>query len=483
MKKIINGLTIIMVAIFAISGCTPKKQKLYVVSLNDQHANIDNYPQFAALLDSLRIVHPDLLLFSAGDNRTGNPINDRYSEVARPMVELMNKVGFNLSCLGNHEWDAGVIGLRDVTSWANYPYVCANSTFDDSLNMPVKPFEIIEWNGLKLGVIGVIQLGMNGLPDFHPKNADGSHFCSVNDAISEYLYLKDECNALFLLSHCGYEEDCELAEQFPQLDAVFGGHTHTSVSETRIVNGVMITQAESNVKFATLSTFTFQNGRIVDKQEELLSVRDFSRRNVEVKAMVDKFNNNEYFAVIKGNNLTPITNCESLGCLMTDAIRYTLNADLGFYNPGGVRLDDTLSVGPVTIKDLLDIYPHDDMIIKFNLTGEEIISLMKCCYVTEHNPICCSGCSYSYSKDENGEITDIAVVLEDGKPLDDTATYNVVMNDYIAMTFDYDHKDEGCSTFRTANDLVMEYLAQHPDIDYGNMSRVTDKQTKMQLVF
>ena len=474
MKKIINALVAILVVLFTISGCAPKEQKLYVVTLNDQHANIDNYPQFAALVHSLRTVHPDLLLFSAGDNRSGNPVNDRYADNARPMVELMNKVGFNLSCLGNHEWDGGAIGLRNVTGWANYPYVCANVTFDDSLNMPVKPFEIIEWNGLKLGVIGAIQLGMNGLPDFHPKNAAGSHFRPANEVIPEYLYLKNECDALFLLSHCGYEEDRELAEQFPQFDAIFGGHTHTRVSETQIVNGVMITQAESKVKFATLSTFTFQNGKIVDKQEELLSVRDFPNRNAEVQAMVDDFNNNEFFLAVKGNNLTPISTWESLGCLMTDAIRIPLGADLGFQNPGGVRFD-TLSVRPVTMKDLLALDPFDNEIVQFNLTGEEIIRLMKCCYATDHGPIYCSGCSYSYSEDENGEMTDIAVTMDDGKPLDMTATYNVVMNSYMSTVFDYEHEDEGRSTFRTSNELMLEFLAQHPDIDYGSTSRVMEK--------
>ncbi len=125
-------------AILLITACQPKpkEQKLYIVSTNDMHANIDNFPQFAALMDSLRSVHPDLLLFSAGDNRSGNPINDRYAEPCKPMYELMNKVGFDLSTFGNHEWDGGPDGLRKVLGWANFPFVCAKVTFDDTLQMP-----------------------------------------------------------------------------------------------------------------------------------------------------------------------------------------------------------------------------------------------------------------------------------------------------------------------------------------------------------
>lgn len=36
-----------------------------VVSVNDMHSAIDMMPQFAAMLDSLRGIYPDLLVFSA----------------------------------------------------------------------------------------------------------------------------------------------------------------------------------------------------------------------------------------------------------------------------------------------------------------------------------------------------------------------------------------------------------------------------------
>ena len=111
MKRITKLMLATCLAAFFLSACTPKEQKIYVVSTNDMHANIDYFPQMAALIDSLRSVHPNLLLFGAGDNRSGNPINDRYAEPAKPMYELMNAVGFDLSCFGNHEWDGGPISI------------------------------------------------------------------------------------------------------------------------------------------------------------------------------------------------------------------------------------------------------------------------------------------------------------------------------------------------------------------------------------
>ena len=86
MKKVSKLMLATLVATLFLSACEPKEQKLYIVSTNDMHANIDNFPKMAALIDSLRSVHPDLLLFSAGDNRSGNPINDRYTEPAKPIL-------------------------------------------------------------------------------------------------------------------------------------------------------------------------------------------------------------------------------------------------------------------------------------------------------------------------------------------------------------------------------------------------------------
>ena len=464
-------------AILLITACQPKpkEQKLYIVSTNDMHANIDNFPQFAALMDSLRSVHPDLLLFSAGDNRSGNPINDRYAEPCKPMYDLMNKVGFDLSTFGNHEWDGGPDGLRKVLGWANFPFVSANVTFDDTLQMPNHhPYVIFERDGLKLGVIGGIQLGPNGLPDSHPKNCVGSHFKPITEVLPEYINELSDCNAIFLLSHCGYEADRETAEQFPQLAAIFGGHSHTRVAEKQLVNGVMVTQAEAKVKYVTLSTFTFLDGKLVDKDMQLLSIKEFPKRNAEVQAMVDEYNSNEYFRTVVTNNLTPIESYESLGCLMTDAIRKISGADIAFQNPGGVRFD-TLSARPVTLKDIFALDPFDNEIIAFSLSGQEILNLMKSCFVTDGGPIYCSGCTYTYKVDDNGEMTDINVKLENGKPLDLNAKYNVVMNSYMSTVFDYEHEDEGQSTFRSSNEMMLEYLSHCPTIDYGKTSRVTEK--------
>ena len=473
MKRFSFFLLLVLALYLCLAGCKPTEKKLYVATINDMHANIDNFPQLADLLDSLRSVHPDLLLFSAGDNRSGNPFNDRYAEPSRPMIELMNKVGFDLCELGNHEWDNGAKGLRDMVEWADFPFICANVTFDDSLAIPVKPYAIFEQNGLKIGVIGGIQVGLNGLPDFHPKNAGGSHFKPITEVIPQYLGLRDECHALFLISHCGFEEDVELAEQFPQFDAIFGGHSHTLVDSLRIFNGVLVTQAMNKIKYLTFSTFTFdKKGKMVGKESVVLPVGTRKTRNAEVQAMVDGYNNNEVFQTVLGHNDEAIVDCrECLGDLMADAHRAAAGAELGFQNYGGVRFD-TLGARPILLKDLYSLDPFDNEIVSMNMTGREILDFLAISAFTDRGPNFCSGCSYSFSMDDEGQMKDCVVTLDNGKPLKLEKQYKVAMNSYMVSAFRFDHEDQGETVNVGSNEAMIEFLAAHPHINYASVSRV-----------
>ena len=90
------------------------------------HATIDNFPKLAYIVDSLHAIYPDMLLIAAGDNQTGNPVNDQYPEKGLPMIELMNAVGFDLSAVGNHEFDSRPKGFSNLTHKADFDFICAN---------------------------------------------------------------------------------------------------------------------------------------------------------------------------------------------------------------------------------------------------------------------------------------------------------------------------------------------------------------------
>ena len=92
MKKCVLA---VLFACLLSAAAAAQTKEIHIISANDIHAKIQNFPQLAAIVDSMRAVYPNLLVLSAGDNRTGEPLNDLYEIPAYPMVALMNQIGFD----------------------------------------------------------------------------------------------------------------------------------------------------------------------------------------------------------------------------------------------------------------------------------------------------------------------------------------------------------------------------------------------------
>lgn len=442
-----------------------------ILSVNDMHAAIDEMPKLAAIADSLRVIYPDLLIFSAGDNRTGNPVNDQYDPSNYPMIALMNKVGFALSAVGNHEWDGSLEAFQQNIADADFPYLCANMTTINGLKMDVKPYEILEVQGLKIAVVGMLELRANGLPGAHPRHFTDFRFERAEEAMQDYLFLRKQCDIFILLSHLGFEEDLEMAERYPQLDAILGGHSHTLVEFPEKHNGVMVTQAGSSLKYATLTLFKVERGKVVDVQAKTLDVQHSKKRNKEVQALVDQFNSDNHFAEVLSTAMTPFDTREEIGCMVTDAIREVSGADFAFNNTGGIRIGQKKK-GPITIKDVYEIDPFGNEIIVFTMTGKQLERFIMETYKKNgRNPSYVSGMRYVVNTEADGYPKSVDITLDKGRFSKD-ARYKVAMNSYMASTVRFESIDDGNSVFMTSEEMVIEYLRNHKTVSYQGVTRV-----------
>ena len=300
---LLQQLVSLVLAIGVLSGCSagkklitvkPQEKQAIIFAVNDMHATIDNFPKLAYIVDSLQTIYPDMLLVSAGDNQTGNPVNDQYPEKGLPMIELMNATGFDLSATGNHEFDSHPEGFKNLISKADFSFICANVSTDPTLNMKVNPYKIITLpNGLKLAFLGLVQINQNGIPDTHPDNSKGFSFRSPFETVREYLYLKDQSDIFIALTHIGFENDVLLAEKLPAgIDLIIGGHSHTRVEKGQIHNSIMITQAENKLKYGTLIRLTVKDDGTLQRSMVLIDIRNPKKEKPSIRAMVDKFNDN-----------------------------------------------------------------------------------------------------------------------------------------------------------------------------------------------
>jgi 5'-nucleotidase len=438
--------------------------EINILSVNDIHAEIDMFPKFAAMVDSLREVYPDLLVFSAGDNRTGNPVNDQFDPVNYPVITLMNESGFDLSAVGNHEWDGNIVNFQKDIERARFPFICANVYIPDTVKLDVKPYVILEHKGIKLAVLGLIEVRSGGIPGAHPNNLKKVSFRKAPEVLPEYRYLKDESDAFILLSHCGVEEDVELALAYPWMDVILGGHSHALMDPPLDTNGVLITQSGAKLKFATLTTLKFKDGKLTDRYASVLNVSKFSHEKPEVRAMVDGFNDapalNEALAIISKT----LDNKEEIGSLMTDALREVSGADFAFQNTGGIR-ESRFEAGPITVKDVYCIDPFNNEVVVFEMTGAQVKQFILASYRKNgRHPSPVSGMTYKIGEDEKS-------VWVEAPDFSTSKHYKVAINSFMASTIDMEALDEGQSTFKTSEEMIIEFLKNHKEVDYQGVSR------------
>lgn len=453
----------------------PAERQAVIFAVNDMHAAIDNFPKLALIADSLRTVYPDMLLIAAGDNQTGNPINDQYPEKGFPVIDLMNAVGFNLSAVGNHEFDTGPEGFSNLAVKANFGFICANVSGGGQNTVKMSPYRIFTLpNGLRIAFLGLLQLGQNGIPDSHPDNVRNFAFRSPFETAPEYMWLKDSSDIFVALTHIGFEEDVKLAETMPTgIDLIIGGHSHTRVEKDQIHNGIMITQAENKLKYGTLIKLTVKSDGTLQRSMQLLDIRNSRKESPAIRSIVDKYNDNPVLNEVIATAADDFSSYEELGYLMADAQREAAGADIALMNPGGVRIDQ-LPKGPVTIKNVYQLDPFGNELVVTKLTGTEILSLMHAAWpVDDNSPLYPSGIRTEVKIDTEGDPEKFIILTEDGAPLDMDHIYTVAMNSYMTQVYKYERSDPGQSLFFTTADALITYLKKHTDLrSYRGEKRV-----------
>ena len=445
-----------------------QEKQVTILSVNDMHATIDQFPKLAAIADSLRALYPSLLILSAGDNCTGNPYSDRYKEPSYPMTALMNAVGFHASAMGNHEFDLKPEGFRRQASRSTFRYLCANLIAPDSLPMPVLPYQIFDCEGVRVGVLGVVQRGAQGTPDTHPDNVRGLRFLPEEETIRRYAGLSDSCEVAILLSHCGYEADQQWAEKFPFWDVIIGGHTHTKVPGNTFQGNVLITQAENKLRYATLTQIKLSDGKVVSKTSELIDVRAASHEQELATAMVDYFSHNEALAQVLTQVEADLTTYEELGALMVDAYRAESGAEIALLNAGGVRYDNQPK-GPMTVGDVLRLDPFGNESLLYQLTGKEVEQLVIECRAADGcGAPYVSGISYRLVADKTdpARVKQLQIYDEAGRKLNRKKSYTVMVSSYVAAICPLLSDKPAQRLYTQTADLIIRFLSKQSTINY-----------------
>lgn len=230
---------ILFIIVMMLSASVLDAQKLTILHVNDTHSHIDpersgDYKgrggviEQAAFIDSVRLAEgrKNVLLLHAGDYGQGTSY---FTELNGDIeIDVINSLGFDVVCLGNHEFDNGTAELARRLSDLKPKVVCANYDFSSSvLAKYVKPYAIVRKAGRKIGIIGLLTdiskvVDRDIAAEFRYKDP-----VEVTNAMAEFLRKEKSCDMVICLSHLGYEEDRMLASRIRNVDVIVGGHSHT----------------------------------------------------------------------------------------------------------------------------------------------------------------------------------------------------------------------------------------------------------------
>ena len=472
-KNFLSIATLVLVSFFGIAH----GETVRILSSNDMHSAIEKMPQYAAIVDSIRAIDPFVLVISAGDNRTGNPYNDLYEPVSYPMISMMNLIGFDASALGNHEYDSKVEGLAKVISLSNFPYLAANITCPPESGIRVRPYMVFDVKGIKVGVLGITQVGDNGLPDTHPDNVKGLSFQLPEEVIPQYKWLTEQCDVNVLLTHVGFDVDVELAKQFPYYDLIISSHTHTQLEGGEIHSSVLITQNGYQLPRVTLTTLEVEGGKVVSKKAENIYLNNPNRHAEAAEALLKHFKNSPEMERVVGYFKNDINGYDPLGVMMCDAWLEECECDIALENYGGVRYD-YIKAGPITVKDILNLDPFLNCPVVMTLTGKELHDMLIACFKADRNrfPIT-SGCTavVTYTDASKSSIKKLELFDTNGKKLNMKKKYRVVTNNYVASIADSPRQDQGVRGDVTTSDLITHWLEKKGTVDYQGRSSFTEK--------
>jgi len=447
-------------------------EKIHIFHTNDLHSHFKYWPRMQSYVKEIRNnlanIGETSYLFDVGDHLDRSNI---YTEatVGKGNVRLLNEAGYDVVTIGNNE---GITlsheELFHLYDNANFDVVVAN-VYASNGKKPawMKPYVILTTaTGTKIGVIAATAMFEVYYEELN---------WHMDDARSTLLrlahQLREEVDIVVCLSHLGITEDELLADECPEIDVIFGSHTHHVLPEGKVINGVLLTGGGKFGQYTghLIIEYDKKLRKIVEKKDTLIHNKDLPIVKNEQKVV--------QFLEDEGNRIldTPVFTTKKaynkewfhysqLSDLFAHAILEKSGADCALFN-AGIFLDG-LPKGIVTALDLHRIFPHPINLCTIELSVAE----MKEIYMQSKNEewpyielkglgfrgvIFGKILTYGFSMNENRQL------LINGKLADQNHIYKLVTLDLFTFGYFY-------PSFKYAKkQYILPEFLRNIMIDYG----------------
>jgi 5'-nucleotidase len=302
-----------------------------------------------------------VLVLDAGDFLMGSLFHMLSREESFEL-RLLGRMGYDVVTLGNHEFDLKPDGLARIitsaTEKGNPPQIVfSNAVFsdtsseDDSLEKIfarglVKPYTVIEKEGLRIGIFGILGKRAAQVSPFAAPLKFRDPVTTAKEMV-KILREQEKVDLVVCLSHCGLaagkeaSEDEELVSAVPGIDILVGGHTHTRLDKPIVKDGAIIVQAGSYGRYVGILDVSIELNRPRVADYRLVTIDDSIPGDPGIQAEIESFVPLIDEKVLKAHNLSfrqaiartsfdlEVGERETgLGNLIADSIRWYINKDI-----------------------------------------------------------------------------------------------------------------------------------------------------------
>ena len=467
----------------------------FLPAANEEGGEYGGYIRLATLLKEQRQAAAEqsraVVTLDGGDFSMGSLFQTIYTTDA-PELRALGAMEYDVTTLGNHEFDYRQQGLADMLNAAKESgdplpaIVQANYTqpldHDSGYavvqaleNYPVTDYTVIERDGLRVAVFGV--LGEDA-DDCAPMS--GMELEPIADAAKRVvaeIKEKEDPDYIICLSHSGTDgtgrgEDYELAKAVDGIDVIISGHTHTTIETPIQVNGTLVVSCGEYTQNLGVLTVSKAEGKTELVDYQLLPVDETVTNDPAMTALARSFQRTVDETYLSGYgltfdevlcenpyNFTPISQFgaiqeeDALGNLIADSYVYAVKeaegenyvpVDFAVVASGVIRA--SLAKGDITVSDAFDVsslgsgadgtpgYP----LVGVYITGKELKDAFE--VDASVTPLMSaaqlygSGMKWSFNTHRMifDKVTDCAQILPDGTevPIQDDKLYRVVTGLY-----------------------------------------------------
>lgn len=172
---------------------------------------VGGFPRRLSAITLLRSVNPGMFLLDAGDVFSSDPAAAQNNVM---LLHSMNQAGYDAIGLGPHDFSLGMGPLRRLASLAKCPLVCSNLPITEAAATFIKPYVILNRNGLRVAVLALC-------PPVHSAGLN-AEFVLPEKALARFVgEVKAKCDAIVLLTQYRQVELADVLRKYPEIQAVF----------------------------------------------------------------------------------------------------------------------------------------------------------------------------------------------------------------------------------------------------------------------